>query len=163
MLYQSPFIALGGKRLKICLVCSHGGHFTETLQILSAFEGHEIFFVTYHSSREEEVKAIAPAYFTDNIGTNVWRMIKAFPWTLGILWRENPDVVVSLGAEIAVPFFYLARLFGIKTIFIESWCRVTSLSLTGKLVYPIANEFWVQWPQLLEVCGPKAQYKGSVI
>jgi beta-1,4-N-acetylglucosaminyltransferase len=149
--------------MKICIACSHGGHLTETLQILDAFAGHDIFFATYHSAREAEVRAIAPAYFTDNIGLNVWRMLRAFGWAWSILRRERPDVIVSLGAEIALPFFYLGKLLGSKTLFIESWCRVHNLSLTGKLVYPVVDVFWVQWPQLLKVCGPRAQYKGAVI
>jgi beta-1,4-N-acetylglucosaminyltransferase len=149
--------------MKICLACSHGGHLTETLQILDAFAGHDIFFATYHSAREAEVQAIAPAYFTDNIGMSVWRMLRAFGWAWSILRRERPEVVISLGAEIAVPFLYLGRLLGCKTIFIESWCRVHNLSLAGKLVYPVVNAFWVQWPQLLKICGSKAAYHGAVI
>ncbi len=149
--------------MKIGLVCSHGGHFTETMQIFDAFAGHEIFFATYHSSRETEVLSIAPTYFMDNIGTSLWRMSRAVFWAFSILWREKPDVLVSLGAEIALPFFYWAKLLRIKTIFIESWCRVEGLSKTGKLVYPIADVFLVQWPQMLNICGPKAQYKGAVI
>ena len=149
--------------MKICITCSHGGHLTETLQILDAFAGHNIFFATYHSAREAEVRAIAPAYFTDNIGLSVWRMLRAFGWAWSILRRERPDVIISLGAEIALPFFYLGKLLGIKTLFIESWCRVHNLSLTGKLVYLVVDVFWVQWPQLLKVCGSKAQYRGAVI
>jgi beta-1,4-N-acetylglucosaminyltransferase len=148
--------------MKICLVCSHGGHFTETLQILEAFAGHEIFFATYHSSRETQVTGIARAYFTDNIGTSVWRMARATLWAVQILRREQPDVIVSFGAEIAVPFLYVGKLLCIKTLFIESWCRVENLSLTGKLVYPVVDDFWVQWPQLLQVCGPKAKFWGAV-
>jgi beta-1,4-N-acetylglucosaminyltransferase len=148
--------------MKVCLVCSHGGHFTETLQILEAFAGHEIFFATYHSPRETQAVEIAKAYFSENIGTSVWRMLRGTFWALRILLRERPDVVVSLGAEIAVPFLYLAKLLRIKTLFIESWCRVENLSLTGKLVYPIVDAFWVQWPQLLSICGPKAEYHGAV-
>lgn len=149
--------------MKICLVCSHGGHLTETMQILEAFEGHEIFFVTYHNPREAEVKAIARAYFTENIGTSIWRMFLALFWAFRILRREKPDVILSLGAEIALPFMYWGRLLGIRTIFIESWCRVEDLSRTGKLAYPIVDVFLVQWPQLLANCGPKAHYKGAVI
>jgi beta-1,4-N-acetylglucosaminyltransferase len=149
--------------VKIALVCSHGGHLTETLQILPAFAGHEVFFATYHSSRDTEVTQIAHAYFTQNIGTSLFRMFRATFWALRVLWREKPDVIVSLGAEIALPFLYLGKLLGVKTIFIESWCRVEDLSGTGRLVYPVADVFWVQWPQLLEVCSSKAQYRGSVI
>jgi beta-1,4-N-acetylglucosaminyltransferase len=35
-----------------------------------------------------------------------------------------------------------------KLLFIESFCRVTSLSLSGKLLYPLASRFLVHWPQL---------------
>lgn len=149
--------------MKVALVCSHGGHFTETVQILDAFADHDIFFATYHSSREEDVRAIAPAYFTDNIGASYRRMFLAFFWALDVLRREKPDVVVSLGSEIAIPFFVWAKLLGIRTLFIESWCRVENLSKTGRLLYPIADEFWVQWPQLQSVGGSKARYKGSVV
>jgi UDP-N-acetylglucosamine:LPS N-acetylglucosamine transferase len=132
------------------------------LQVLDAFEAHEIFFVTYHSSREAQVTKLARAYFTDNIGRSVWRMAKTFLWALTVLLRERPNVIFSMGAEIAVPFLYLGAVLRIKTLFIESWCRVENLSLTGRLVYPVADAFWVQWPQLLRVCGPKAEYHGAI-
>ena len=149
--------------MKICLVCSHGGHFTETMQLINAFQGHRIFFVTYHSSREADALAIAPAYFTDNIGYRPLRMARAFFWAFRVLRTEQPDVILSLGAEIAIPYIFVGKLLGVKTIFIESWCRVEDLSKTGRLVYPVVDQFWVQWPQLLAVCGPKAEYHGAVI
>jgi len=149
--------------MKICLVASHGGHFTELMQILAAFAGHDLVFVTYHSAREAEVKQLGRTYFTNNIGTSPWRMLRSTGWAATILLQERPEVIVSLGAEIALPFFYLGKLLGIRTIFVESWCRVEDLSKTGKLIYPVADVFLVQWPQLLEVCGPKAQYWGTVI
>ncbi len=149
--------------MKICLVSSAGGHFTETVQLLEAFEGHELFFVTWHSSREADVMALARAYFMQPFGTSPVRLLLAFPKVLQILLREKPDVMVSLGAEIALPFFYLGKLLRIKTIFIESWCRLAGLSKTGRLLYPVADLFLVQWPQLLGVCGEKARYEGAVI
>ena len=149
--------------MKICLACSHGGHLTETLQLLKAFEGYDIFFATYNSLRNDEVKNIARAYFTENIGYNIWRMIKACFWALGILLREKPAVIISLGAEIAIPFFYLGKLMGSKTIFIEGLARVTSASGTGKIVYPVSDIFLVQWEPLLKIYGRKARYEGSVI
>jgi UDP-N-acetylglucosamine:LPS N-acetylglucosamine transferase len=149
--------------MKICLVSSAGGHFTETVQLLEAFEGHELFFVTWHSSREADVTALAPAYFMESFGTSPVRLLLAFPKVLQILLREKPDVMVSLGAEIALPFFYLGKLLRIKTIFIESWCRLAGLSKTGHLLYPVTDLFLVQWPQLLTGCGDKARYEGAVI
>ncbi|KAA3665093.1 MAG: oligosaccharide biosynthesis protein Alg14-like protein [Chloroflexi bacterium] len=149
--------------MKICLVCSHGGHLTETLQIMEAFVGHDCFFVTYHSSRDNTVMSLTRAYFTQNIGMNVWRMAKAMLWAPTILRREKPDVILSLGAEIALPFMVWGWLLRIRTIFIESWCRTDDLSLTGRLVMPIVDRFWVQWPQLLTICSEKAECHGAVI
>jgi beta-1,4-N-acetylglucosaminyltransferase len=149
--------------MKICLVCSHGGHCTQTLQLLDAFEGHEIFFATYHGPREKDLIKIAPSYFTDFIDTNYWRMFRASLWAVKILIHERPDVILSLGAEIAIPFFYLGKLLGIKTIFIETWSRIENLSFTARMVYPVADIYLVQWPQLLKICGPKAKYTGAII
>ncbi len=148
--------------MKIALVCTHGGHLTQLLRLLEAFEGHRIFFVTHYSPRDNEVKAIAPVYFCPNIGTRLHRFAWVAVWSLVVLLREKPQVIVSTGSEIALPFLFWGRLMGIKSVFIESWSRVQSLSRTGKLVYPLVDEFWVQWPQLLRVCGPKARYYGAV-
>ena len=149
--------------MKVALVCTQGGHLTETLQLLDAFNEHQIFLVTHHSSRDKDLSAIAPAYFTVNIEARPLHLLYAFFEALPILLREKPQVILSLGAEIAIPFFFWGKLLGMKLIYIESWCRVENLSRTGKIVYPIADEFWVQWSQLLEVCGPKARFHGAVI
>lgn len=148
--------------MKICLVCSHGGHLTETLRLLEAFEGHDIFFATYHSSRNEELMKIARVYSTQNIGSNIWRMLKAIPWALGILLKEKPNVIFSLGAEVAIPFFYLGKLLRIRTIFIESWSRLSNPSGTGRIIYPVSDVFLVQWEQMLKQCGKKARYEGAI-
>jgi UDP-N-acetylglucosamine:LPS N-acetylglucosamine transferase len=149
--------------VKIALVCTQGGHLTETLQVLDAFEGHEIFFVTHYSTRDDEARAIAPAYFCANIGERPLVFLRTILWALRLLLHERPQVIFSTGSEIALPFFFWGRLLGIKTIFLESWCRVEGLSRTGKLAYPLVDEFWVQWPQLLQICGSKARYFGGVI
>jgi UDP-N-acetylglucosamine:LPS N-acetylglucosamine transferase len=149
--------------VKICLVCSHGGHLTETLQLLEVLADHRLVFATYHSPRDALVQQMAPAYLTANLGTSPRRMLVAALWAWRVLRSERPDVVVSLGAEIALPFLYLGKLMGAKTLYIESWCRVETLSLTGRLVYPVADEFWVQWPELVPRCGPRARYRGAVI
>ncbi len=149
--------------MKIALVCTQGGHLTETLQVMEAFEGNEVFFVTHYSPRDEELHRIAPAYFCANIGERPLVFLRTFGWALRLLLRERPQVIFSTGSEIALPFFFWGKVMGIKTIFLESWCRVYSLSRTGKLAYPLVDEFWVQWPQLLEACGPKAKYRGGVI
>jgi len=146
--------------MKICLVCSHGGHLTELLEIIEAFEGHETFFVTYDCVRTRQLET---KYLLSNIGTSPLRMAIAVPRIWRILQKEKPDVIVSTGAEIAIPAFYLAKVLGIKTIFIEAWTRVYKPTGTGRILYPVADVFLVQWKELLPSYGPKAKYEGAVL
>ncbi len=146
--------------MKICLTCSHGGHLTEILQLTSALEGHEYFFITYEGSR---TSSIEHKYTIKNIGTNPLRLLVSIPVLTVILAREKPDLIISTGSEIAIPVFYIGRLLGVKTIFIESLCRVHEPSATGKIVYPVSNLFLVQWKQLLTQYGHKAQYWGNTL
>ncbi len=122
--------------MKICLVCSHGGHLSEMLQLMEAFEGHETFFITYDAARTRELER---KYLLRNIGTNPLLMALAFVSTFKIICREKPKLIVSTGSEIAIPAFYLGKLFRIKTIFIESWTRIDRPTGTGKIVYPVSD------------------------
>lgn len=150
--------------MKICLVCSHGGHLVQMMRIGDAFKGHDDFLVTYDS---EATKNIENAYLIKFEGWDlkgkillVKYIIKAFR----ILIKERPDVIISTGGgEIAVPFCYVGKVLGAKVIFIETLSRITTPSRGGQLVYPIADLFLVQWESLLKEYGAKAKYWGKVI
>ena len=79
-----------------------------------------------------------------------------------VIARETPDAVLSTGAALAVPFIAAARLTGRRAVFVESFTRVHDLSLSGRIVYPIANVTFAQWPA---VAGRRrrARYEGSVL
>jgi UDP-N-acetylglucosamine:LPS N-acetylglucosamine transferase len=146
--------------MKVCLVCSHGGHLTELLHLHEAFEGHETFFITYDSARTRNLER---KYLLRNIGRNPLLMARAFFIIFRILRRERPKAIVSTGAEIAIPAFFLARLLRIRTIYIETWTRVVEPSGTGRLVYPVSDVFLVQWQQLLTKYGKKAKFEGAIV
>ena len=147
--------------MKIALVCNMGGHLTEMLFLMEAFKDHEIFFITYADPRVSTIKY--KKYLFEYIGTDFRKMTKALFQTIIILRKEKPSLVVSTGSEIAIPAFVLARLMGIKSIYIESWSRVHNKSGTGRILYFVADVFLVQWQDLLEKYGKKAQYAGGVI
>jgi UDP-N-acetylglucosamine:LPS N-acetylglucosamine transferase len=77
-----------------------------------------------------------------------------------VLRQENPGVVVSTGAGLALPFFLLGRLQRRRLVYVESITRVESLALTGRLVYPFADAFFVQWESLSGL--RRARFHGSV-
>jgi beta-1,4-N-acetylglucosaminyltransferase len=147
--------------MKIALVCSHGGHLTELIYLSEAFQEHDTFFITYDNFRTRVLED--PKYLLENIGTNPLKMTKSFYQIFKAFLKEKPDIIISTGSEIAIPAFILAKFFRIKTMFIESWCRVKTKSGTGRIVYYLSDDFLVQWPQLLEVYGNKAKYEGAVI
>lgn len=147
--------------MKIALICSHGGHLTELRMISRAFDDHETFYITYDNFRTRELDS--RKYLLKNIGTNPLRMAKAFFVMARIFIRERPTAIVSTGSEIAIPAFILGKMFGTESIYIESWCRVSTPSGTGKIVYHLADLFLVQWEALLAAYGDKARHEGAVL
>ena len=147
-------------RPKIALVCSAGGHLTELLALRGAFEGCDAFWFCYDSPTTRE---LAPRYLVPNKPYNPLRYISNFLRLMRIFRHERPDCVVSTGAEIAIPAFLLARLLRIPTLYIECGAQVATPSLTGRLLSRVADEFYVQWPELVAAYGGRARYAGSLI
>ena len=150
--------------VKICLACSPGGHLVEMQRLMPAFDGKEYFFVTHKS---EYSRHLERAYFIEYKEGYIRERVtwlKTIFIALRIMLKERPDVVISTGGgEIAVPFCYVGKLLGAKVMFIETLARVTTRSGAGKLIYPIADLFLVQWELILKKYGKKAQYWGKVI
>jgi len=150
--------------MKICLVCSHGGHLTQMLKLLDAVEKHKHFLVTFKSETTSDSK---DTYFIKFEGWDIRGkilLLKTFLLAFKILYKEKPDIIITTGAgEIAVPFCYIGKLLGIKIIFIESFSRINTPSAGGKIIYPIADLFLIQWKSLFSKYGKKAKYWGQII
>ena len=80
---------------------------------------------------------------------------------LGALYKEKPDLIISCGAAVAVPFFYIGKMMGAKLVYIEVFDRIDKPTMTGKMVYPIVDKFVVQWEEQKKVY-PKAVNLGSI-
>lgn len=145
--------------MKILLVCSSGGHLTQMQALSPAFEGHEVRWVTYEGGRTDDMKADRLPY----IGLRPHRYLTSLVLAWRILRRERPDVLVSTGSEIAIPFLVLARWFGVHTIYVESVTRVKTPSGTGRVAMRRADDLYVQWPSLREAFGPRARYEGGLL
>jgi beta-1,4-N-acetylglucosaminyltransferase len=78
-----------------------------------------------------------------------------------VLRERRPRAIVTTGAGVAIPFLYVGRLYGARVIFIESFSRVSEPSLTARLAYPVAHEFFVQWPALRKHFR-RARYEGQI-
>ena len=148
------------KRLKICLACSHGGHLTEMKQIEEAFDGHDTFYFTYDA---DTTRRLPDAYTVPNMARNPVEFVKNLFRVRRIFGKERPDLVVSTGAEIAIPVVLVAKLFRIPTVYIECGAQATHPSITGRVMCRLADRFHVQWQELVHVYGPRATFRGSLI
>ncbi|MCX6801591.1 MAG: hypothetical protein NT067_00610 [Candidatus Diapherotrites archaeon] len=147
--------------MKICLAASAGGHLTELLQLEAAWKGKEHFYVTDKRANGIGLAKKEKTYFVACPIRNPIKLAINFFQALRVFLKEKPDFVVSTGADTAVPFCIIARAFGKKVAFIESFCRIKEPSLSGKIMYKISNLFLVQWKENLEFF-PKAEFCGSV-
>jgi UDP-N-acetylglucosamine:LPS N-acetylglucosamine transferase len=149
-----------GQRPKLALVSSHGGHLTELLELAPAFDGCDVFYLCYDA---DTTRGLPNAYLTANRPYNPIHFLGNLLRAWRIFRRERPDLVVSTGAEIAIPAFLAAKALSIPTLYIECGAQVTRPSLTGRLLVNFADRFFVQWPELLEAYGARAEYHGSLI
>ncbi len=148
-------------KLKICLACSAGGHLTELLQLREAFQGHDYFYATFR--REDTQRLKGRVYYLIDPKRNPLKVLINLLQALWIVVKERPRVVITTGAGVVVPLCYIAKLLGVKIIYIESLARIDTKSMSGILIYPIADLFFVQWRELLPKYGDKARYGGTVV
>lgn len=150
------------KKLKVGLVGSSGGHLTHLYMLKEFWEDKDRFWVTFDKEDARSLlkgERFYPAYYPSNrsikaLIINTYRAIK-------ILIKERPDLIVSSGAAPAIPFFWLGKLFGAKTIYIEVFDRIDKPTISGKICYPVTDKFIVEWEEMKEVY-PKAVNFGSI-
>lgn len=153
-----------GRKPKLCLACSAGGHLTEMMHLSRCYSKYVHFFLTFRRHDTSELRKAEKVYFVDDPGRNPVRLLKCVFQSMSVLAKEKPDVVISTGAGVAIPACYMAKFFfGSKVVFLESFCRVEEPSFAGRLAYPIADLFLVQWPKLAKKYGRKAEYRGAIV
>lgn len=135
---------------------------THLYMLKPSWKDHERFWVTFDKEDARsllEGEEVYHCYYPTN------RSIKALfintRLAIKLLRKERPDLIISSGAAVAVPFFYIGKLLGAKLIYIEVFDRIDKPTMTGKMVYPIADKFIVQWEEMKKVY-PKAINLGSI-
>ena len=135
--------------MKILLISSTGGHFQALLKLHRFWRKHDCCWVTFQTASTELIlngEKVYWAYSPTN--RNIPNLIRNFWLAWQVILQERPQLVLSTGAGVAVPFIILAKLAGIQTAFIESFTRVQELSLSAKLVFPFLDVVYVPWAQI---------------
>lgn len=151
------------KKIKLCLVVSSGGHLYQIYLLKSWWNKYERFWVTFQKQDAISLLVNEKTYWAYNpTNRNIKNFIRNLFLSWKILRKERPDILVSTGAGVAVPFFWIGKLFGCKTIFIEVCDRINSPTLTGKLVYHITDVFILQHEEQKKFF-PKGKVLGEII
>lgn len=152
------------ERVDVLLVCTAGGHLMQLWSLRDAWSERErAWVVARHEGPDVESLlggervhfAYSPANRSvKNLVRNLWLARR-------LLRRTRPKVLLTTGAAVAVPFAWMARLHGIPVAYVESLARADRPSLSCRLVAPVADRLYVQWPELQQAL-PRARYVGAV-
>lgn len=155
------------KKKKVLFIASTGGHLSELLQLKPLFDDYDSYLIT-----EKTKSTIGLKNKFNNVnylvyGTKKHKFTYIFKFlynsfkSLMLFVKIRPKAILTTGTHTAVPMCYIGRLFGSKVIFIETFANSKTKTVSGKLVYPIANIFVVQWEEMLKLY-PKAIYGGWI-
>lgn len=151
------------REMNICIAASSGGHLTQLNAIADVWNGRRHFFITTNPVMARKLAVDATAYVVKNADRRsplgVFGMLMK---CIGLFYRERPTVVLSSGAAVGCLMSLLGKLHGAKVIWIDSIANIDRISLSGRIIRPLADVFLVQWPELAERYK-KVTYLGSVI
>jgi UDP-N-acetylglucosamine:LPS N-acetylglucosamine transferase len=149
-------------RAELMLVCSCGGHLLQLLALREAWSPFTRVWVTFDKSDARSLLRDERVVFAHG-PTN--RSIRNLLRNLILAWRVvgevRPKAVVTTGAGVAVPFAWVARLRGARVVYVESLARIEGPSLSYRLIAPIAERRYVQWPELAQAL-PRTRFVGNV-
>lgn len=93
----------------------------------------------------------------------ITKMIYIFFKSLFIFLIERPDIIISTGVLSSIPMLMIGHFFKKKVIYIESFAKIKSPTITGKLIYKnkIADRFYIQWESMKEFY-PDAIFLGGI-
>lgn len=157
---------------KVLVALGMGGHTSQILRLVDGMDNkHELCYLicTDDKTSKAKIRKPGPIYYMKNprdmkdkfLGKVALKMVPATLDVIKVLRHSKPDVVLCSGPSMAIPLFWIAKLFRIKTVFLESWVRVHNKSQAGKFVYPITDLFFIQWKSMIHQY-PKAKYKGRL-
>jgi beta-1,4-N-acetylglucosaminyltransferase len=152
--------------LKICFIASSGGHLEQLLMLTPLMKKYESYLVTEKTNYQSSTDKIRTYKNIQINRREIFFFIK-FIWliviSIIIFLRERPDVIISTGALFTIPMCVISKLFRRKLIYIESFSKINTPTITGKIIYKlnIADLFLVQWEEMKKIY-PKAICKGGI-
>jgi UDP-N-acetylglucosamine--N-acetylmuramyl-(pentapeptide) pyrophosphoryl-undecaprenol N-acetylglucosamine transferase len=138
------------RKLRLCLAASGGGHLRQLLDLEPAWSNYDSFFVSEKTALAKTLASTHRVRFVRHfamgqarLGRPIFMMAAAainFAQSARIMLFERPDVVITTGAGAVFFSVFWAKIFGAKTILIESFARFDRPSLFGRITSPLATK-----------------------
>ena len=153
-----------GERVKICFAASSGGHYEQLMMLKPLMEKYDSFVVT-EKTMYESGEADEKTYYLRQINRKekffFFKLILNGIDSFRIYLKERPDIIVCTGVLAMIPMCLIMKIFGKELIYIESFAKVTTPTKSGKVMYKLADKFFVQWETMKKVY-PDATYVGGI-
>ena len=153
---------------KVLFISSTGGHLTEMMQLKELFDKVDYHIITektksnMHLRDKHPGKVIYLVYGTKDFPlTYPFKLLFNCFNSLFLYFKIHPDYIITTGAHTAGPMCCIGKIFGSRIIYIESFANITSKTITGRYLYPIADKFIVQWESMLKLY-PDAEFGGWI-
>lgn len=147
----------------LLIVCSTGGHLLQMQELHEAWRPFERVWVTFDKSDSRSLlrgERVVHAFGPTN--RNVPNLLRNLRLAVRVLRTERPSAILTTGAGVAVPFAWIGRLLGVPTIYVESVTRIKELSLSGRMIKPVAKQLYAQWPELAEPSAGRIRFAGNL-
>lgn len=150
--------------MKIVFAASSGGHLEQLMMLKPLMEKYDSVLVTEKTDYNSGQCGIKTYYLRQINRRELFflpKLVANFFSSIRIVIKEKPSVMITTGVLAIIPLALLVKVCGGKLIYIESFAKVTSKTMSGKLLYRFADQFYVQWKEMLELY-PNAIYKGGI-
>ena len=147
----------------LLIVCSSGGHLLQMFELRDAWSRFERVWVTFDKSDARSLlrkERVVHAYSPTN--RNIPNLLRNLRLAARVLREERPAAILTTGAGVAVPFAWLGRLLGVPTVYVESLTRIDELSLSARMISPVANRLYAQWPELAQASAGRIRFEGNL-
>jgi len=136
---------------------------SQLLKLADSWAGLETVYITTAEVPRNKLSRFGRVYVVGECNRqHPWRVIKVLLQCIRIIFREKPHVVISTGAAVGCIVCFLQWVAGGKIVWIDSIANIEKLSLSGRMVRPIADLFLTQWPELTSRYN-KVEYVGAVV
>lgn len=149
--------------MNVLFVCNKGGHYSQMMELKPLMSKYDSFLVTEKTNAQVDFEGVAKTMSMENYnvsGHKKMDFIKSLYKCMRIWLKIKPKYIISTGSAFAIPMFIIGKIMGSKLIYIESRARVYNRSRSGNLLSKFSDKLIVQWPEMKEVYGAKAEYYG---